>query len=317
MKIIVDVSVYVLNERLHQLIRNTAGDENTVIFARSQEEIINLGRDAQVFFGYCREETLPYLTHLKWIQSHSAGMDAQLYSALKNSDVVLTSVAGVYASHAAEHAFALLLGLTRDIKGAAVNSTQHEWRKPNQLIEISGMTLGIVGLGGFGIHMAKRGRGFDMRVIAADPYRRDKPDFVEELMTIELLPELMGRSDVVMIACPLTEETYHLINAENLALMKRTAYLINVARGKIVDEPALIEVLKAGKIAGAGLDVTEDEPLPNDSPLWDLDGVLLTPHTAGRSQHRVRRAAVFFCENLTRYLSGEPLKNIVDKQRGF
>ena len=317
MKIVVDVSVYVLDDRLHQLICNAAGDENTVVFARSQEEIIKTGGDAQVYFGYLREETLPYLTRLDWIQSHSAGMDAQLYPTLKNSDVVLTSVAGVYASHAAEHAFALLLGLTRDIKGAAVNHTQHEWRKPNQLIEICGLTLGIIGLGGFGIHMAKRGRGFDMRVIAVDPYRKDKPDLVDELMSIDCLPELMRRSDVIMIACPLTEETYHLINAENLALMKPTAYLINVARGKIVDEPALIEVLKAEKIAGAGLDVTEDEPLPNDSLLWDLDNVLLTPHTAGRSQHRVRRAAEFFCENLKRYLNGEPLKNIVDKQRGF
>ena len=317
MKIVVDVSVYVLDDRLHQLIRNAAGDENTVVFARSQEEVIEAGGDAQVYFGYLREETLPYLTRLDWIQSHSAGMDAQLYPALKNSDVILTSVAGVYASHAAEHAFALLLGLTRDIKGAAVNHTQHAWRKPNQLIEICGLTLGIIGLGGFGIHMAKRGRGFDMCVIAVDPYRKDKPDFVDELMTIERLPELMRRSDVVMIACPLTEETYHLINAENLALMKPNAYLINVARGKIVDEPALIEVLKGGKIAGAGLDVTEDEPLPKSSPLWDLDSVLLTPHTAGRSQHRVRRAAEFFCENLKRYVNGEPLKNIVDKQRGF
>lgn len=317
MKILVDVSVYVLDERLHQLIREAAGDQNTVVFARSQEEIIETGGNAQVYFGNCLEKTFPYLTQLKWIQSHSAGMDAQLYPALKNSEVVLTSVAGVYASHAAEHAFALLLGLTRDIKGAAVNHTQHEWRKPNQLIEIGGLTLGIIGLGGFGIQMAKRGRGFDMRVIAVDAYRKDKPDFVDELMPIDQLPALMRRSDVVMIACPLTEETHHLINADNLAVMKPTAYLINVARGKIVDERALIEILKAGKIAGVGLDVTEVEPLPKDSPLWDLEGVLLTPHVAGRSQHRVRRAAAFFCENLKRYLKGEPLKNIVDKQLGF
>ena len=317
MKILVDVSVYPLDERLRQLICDAAGDENTVVFTRSQEEIIKTGGDAQVYFGYCCEETLPYLTRLKWIQSHSAGMDAQLYPALKNSDVILTNVAGVYASHAAEHAFALLLGLTRDIKGASVNHTQHEWRKPNELIEIGGLTLGIIGLGGFGIHMAKRGGGFDMRVIAVDPYRKDKPDFVDELMPIDCLPELMRRSDVVMIACPLTEETYHLINADNLALMKPTAYLINVARGMIVDERALIEVLKAEKIAGAGLDVTEVEPLPKDSPLWDMDSVLLTPHTAGRSQHRVRRAVEFFCENLKRHLNGEPLENIVDKQLGF
>ena len=317
MKILVDVSVHSPDERTRQLICDACGDENNVIFPRSQEELIKTGGDAQVYFGYCREEAFPYLTRLEWIQSNSAGMDAQLYPALKNSDVILTNVAGVYASHAAEHAFALLLGLTREIKGAAINHTQHDWRRPKQLIEIGGLTLGIIGMGGFGIHMAKRGRGFDMRVIAVDPYRKDKPDLVDELMPIDCLPDLMRRSDVVMTACPLTEETYHLINAENLALMKPTAYLINVARGKIVDERALIEVLQAEKIAGAGLDVTEVEPLPKDSPLWDMDSVLLTPHTAGGSQHRSRRAAEFFCENLKRYINGEPLKNIVDKQIGF
>jgi phosphoglycerate dehydrogenase-like enzyme len=317
MKILVDISVHSLDEGTRHLISDAASDEIAVVFPRSQEEIIRTGGDAQVYYGYCCEETFQYLPRLKWIQSNSAGMDVQLYPALKNSDVVLTNVAGVYASHAAEHAFALLLALTREIKSAAVHHIQHEWRRPKQLIEIGGLTLGIVGMGGFGIHMAKRGRGFDMRVIAVDPYRRDKPDPVDELMPIDLLPDLMRRSDVVMIACPLTQETYHLINAENLSLMKPTAYLINVARGKIVDERALIEVLKAEKIAGAGLDVTEVEPLPKDSPLWDMHSVLLTPHTAGGSQHRSRRAAEFFCENLKRYINGEPLKNIVDKQLGF
>jgi phosphoglycerate dehydrogenase-like enzyme len=305
-----------LDKDLHQLIRNAAGDENTVVFPRSEEELIKQGADAEVFYGFCHEDLFPQLPNVKWIQSLSAGMDRHLYPALRESDVVLTNAAGMYASHAAEQAFALLLGLTRGIKHFALNQPKHEWRG-TQVIEIGGWTLGIIGMGGFGTHMATRGKGFDMYVIAVDAYRMDKPDTVDELMPIDQLPDLMRRSDVVMVGCPLTQETYHLINAENLTLMKPTAYLVNVARGPIIDEPALIDILEQGKIAGAGLDVTEVEPLAKNSPLWDLDNVIISPHVAGGSQHRPRRIIEFFCDNLRRYMNNEPLKNVVRKQLGF
>ena len=179
------------------------------------------------------------------------------------------------------------------------------------------MTIGIVGMGGIGRHMAQRARGFEMKVIGVDPFLKEKPDLCDELVGMDQLPDVMSRADVIVIACPLTEETLGLINVEKLAVMKPTAYFINIARGPIHDEPALIEVLQEKKIAGAGLDVMAVEPLPDDSPLWDLENVIITPHTGGFSQYRPRRTIELFCENLKRYRKGEPLKNMVRKKIGF
>lgn len=185
------------------------------------------------------------------------------------------------------------------------------------MIEIDGFKIGIVGMGGIGMQMAKRAKGFDMYVIGVDAYRTDKPDNVDELVGMDQLSNVMSQVDVVMIACPLTEETRGLINKDNLSVMQPTAFFINIARGPIVNEPDLIEILQTGKIAAAGLDVTEIEPLSADSPLWDFHNVIISPHSAGGSQHRARRITEFFLDNLERYLNGEELKNIVNKQLGF
>jgi phosphoglycerate dehydrogenase-like enzyme len=181
------------------------------------------------------------------------------------------------------------------------------------------MTLGVIGMGGFGIEMVKRAAGYDMEIIAVDPVRRDPPPGVSELKdnTVENIHDLLRRADVVMMACPRTKETYHLIGREELALMKESAYLINVTRGGIIDEDALSDALRAGQIAGAGIDVTEVEPLAPESPLWDAPNIILTPHRAGASQHRPRKVFEFFLAQLERYLKGEPVLNIVDKRKGY
>jgi len=306
-----------LAEDLQQMIRE-AMDGNTAIFPESEEALRKEGADAEIFYGFCHERIFQFLPSLKWIQSSSAGMDGHLYPALRDSGVLLTNAAGLYGSHVADQGFALLLSLTRGIHHFVRNQDQKIWGgSKSSMIEIGGFTIGIVGMGGIGQYMANRAKGFDMYVISVDAYRKDKPDVVDELMPIEQLPDLMRRSDVVMIACPLTDETRSLINAENLSQMKPTAYLINVARGPIVDELALIDVLQRGKISGAGLDVTEIEPLSQESPLWELDNVIITPHAAGGSQHRPRRTVEFFCQNLRRYFNKEPLQNLVDKRLGF
>lgn len=305
------------DEELNQIIRDAAGEENTVVFASSEEEYVREAADAEILFGGCSEELFKQMLNLKWIQSSSAGMDSTLHPALINSDVILTNAAGLYGSHVADQGFALLLALARGIDQFTRNQDQRKWGGGRPMIELGGFTIGIVGMGGIGQHMARRAKGFEMYVLSVDAYRTDKPDVVDELMPIDQLPNLMSRADVVMIACPLTDETRGLINAENLALMKPDAYFINVARGPIVDEAALIEVLKQRKIAAAGLDVTEIEPLPQDSPLWDMDNVILTPHAAGGSQHRPRRTIEFFCDNIRRYKAGEPLQNVVRKTLGF
>ena len=306
-----------LAEDLRQMIQEAA-DGHTAVFPESEEALREEGFDAEIFYGFCHERIFQFLSSLKWIQSSSAGMDKHLYPALRDSEVLLTNAAGLYGSHVADQGFALLLGLARGIHHFVHNQNQKIWGgSKSPMVEIGGLTIGIIGMGGIGQYMASRAKGFDMYVISVDAYRKDKPALVDELMPIEQLSDLMRRSDVVMIACPLTDETRGLINEENLVQMKPTAYLINVARGPIVNESALINVLQRRKIAGAGLDVTETEPLSEESPLWELDNVIITPHAAGGSQHRPRRTVEFFCQNLKRYFNKEPLKNLVDKRLGF
>ena len=303
-----------LLERLESIV----GDEHPFVTPSSREELIEEGKDVDIFYGYCSEDIFPHLPNIKWIQASSAGMDRHMYPAIRESDVILTNAAGLYATHVADQAFALLLGLARGIHDSVRNQDKHQWGGgKSPMIEIDGFKIGIVGMGGIGMQMAKRAKGFDMHVSAVDAYRTDKPDNVDELMPMDRLSDMMSRVDVVMIACPLTEETRGLINVDNLSVMQPTAFFINVARGPIVNEPDLIEILRAGKIAGAGLDVTEIEPLPEESPLWDFDNVIISPHSAGGSQHRMRRVTEFFLDNLERYLKGEELKNVVNKQLGF
>jgi len=246
-------------------------------------------------------------------------MEKFLFPAIiERDEVQISNVAGLYASQGAEHAWALLLALTRGIAESWDNQKAKKWGGGSN-IELSGTTLGLIGLGGFGIEMAKRAQGYNMTILAVDAVRTEKPEYVAELKpaTRENLHDLLRRSDVVMTACPLTQDTYHLISIEELAAMKRSAYLINVTRGGIIDEPALVTALQSGQIAGAGLDVTEKEPLAADSPLWDAPNLLLTPHRAGASQHRPRMIFEFFLQNLERYLRGEKPANLIDKRRGF
>ena len=329
-----------IDEELSAMIRQAAdrqaAGKNTVAVARTREELIAEAQDAEVLYGSLPEELWPLFSRLRWIQCQGAGVEKQLFPALVESDVILTNAKGIHAPYCAEHAFALLLGLTRGIALYTRDQAAHRWQA-RPLIEIGGWTLGIIGLGGSGREMAQRGKGFNMRVLGLDPYCPDPPPHVDELLpageapgaglpadglsadglSADGLSDLLRRSDVVMLACPHTPETHHLIDARALGLMKPTAYLISVTRGGVVDEGALIDALREGRIAGAGLDVYEVEPLPEDSPLWDMENVILTPHAAGRSQNRPRPTVELFCDNLRRYQEGRPLRNVVDKKLGF
>lgn len=290
-----------------------------VACATDDETALANAPGCQVIMGFFKPEVCAATDQLRWVQSFSAGMDKFLFPAIAaREEVAISNMAGLYAPQGGEHAWALLLALTRGIAEAVRSNDQRQWRG-GSTVELTGKTLGIVGMGGFGIEMAKRAAGYDMRVIAIDPMRTEPPPGVDELRTYsrDNLCDLLSRSDVVMLACPLTDETYHLIGRAELAQMKKEAYLINVTRGGIIDEEALVEALQSGQIAGAGLDVVEQEPLTSASPLWDAPNLILTPHRAGASQHRPRKIFEFFCAQLERYLKGEQPLNIVDKQRGF
>jgi len=289
-----------------------------VVRAENEEEAVGLGEDAEVLLGHFPRPVFLGAPQLRWIQSFSAGLDKFLFPEAVESDVILTNMAGVYANQGAEHAWALLLALTRGIPHFVRHQDRREW-KSTQSVVLRGGVLGIIGLGGFGIEMARRAIGYDMTVLALDPVRTDRPEYVAELRppTRDALYDLLRRSDAVMLGCPKTPETIDLIDGGAFRAMKPTAYLINVTRGGIINEDALLEALRDGRIAGAGLDVFDQEPLPPDSPLWDLENLIITTHLAGQSQHRPRMVFEFFRDNLTRYAAGEPLLNVVDKRRGF
>ena len=299
-----------------QQIASEHGDHD-VLHAGSEAEAISLVEEAEVLLGLFPPAVCAIASKLRWIQSHSAGMDNFLFPEIIERDVIVTNMAGLYASQGGEHAWALLLSLARGIPYTIGPGGKNAWQMP--AIELTGGTLGIIGLGGFGMEMVKRAPGYDMTILALDPVRQDRPADVAELKppTRENLHNLLRRSDAVMIACPKIPETYHLIGEEELVVMKKTAYLVNVTRGGIIDEDALTNALKNGEIAGAGLDVAEAEPVPPGSPLWEAPNLIITPHRAGASQHRPRKTFEFFCENLRCYLKGEELRNVVGKKRGF
>jgi phosphoglycerate dehydrogenase-like enzyme len=214
---------------------------------------------------------------------------------------------------------ALILSFSRAINILIRRQMDEIWESRANLpaTEIADQTLGIIGLGGIGLEVAKRADAFGMRILAVDPVQTQKPDYIEHLWRMDKFHDMLKESDFVAICCPLTPKTKHMVGEEEFMCMKPTAYLINIARGGIVDQEALIKALTAKEIAGAGIDVTEPEPLPKGNPLWQMENVIITPHIAGQSPYSGRRLMKLLCENLRRFTAGEPLLNTVDKKLGY
>jgi len=272
--------------------------------------------DVLVVSGLWKNELALRAGKLKFIQSISAGTDQYDQALLRERGIRLASAAGVNAFAVAEHAMALMLALVRRLPEARDNQQAGRWRGMISEIgaredQLTGKTLLIVGLGRIGSRLARLAKAFDMRVVAT---RRDvsstvTPD-VDAVYRHDQLHEVLGQADVVALTCPLTPATENLIDAAALAAMKPTAHLINVARGRVVNESALIDALQQRRIAAAGLDVTREEPLPASSPLWAMPQVLLTPHTAGETQRYEDAVIDILLENLDRLWRGEAvLKN--------
>jgi phosphoglycerate dehydrogenase-like enzyme len=235
------------------------------------------------------------------------------------SPVLLTNSAGVYAVPMADHVLAMMLYFSRRFHVLGRNQFQHTWTDWNERRgdELNEKTVGIIGLGGIGQEIARRAKGFGMRVLATRKRPALPAEFTDEVRGIDALPWLLWEADYVVLCPPLTTITSQMIGERELAMMKPSAYLFNVGRGGLIDEPALIRALEQGVLAGAGLDVFEQEPLPADSPLWGLPNVLVTPHDAGSSPRSHERFLNLFLENLRRYLTREPLLNVVNKTEGY
>ena len=288
--------------------------------ASNRDEILREISDAEVVFGGITREAFLAAKRLKWIQNTGAGVDRLAPIAeLAESDVIVTNTRGAHAATIAEHAFGLLISLTRNLPQIFQAQQDHDWnvRFDNPMVGLTGMTLGMVGLGNIGRAIAKRGHAFDMNVIAVDAHEALQPDYVTELRLSDGLDDLLRRSDVVAVTTPRTPKTEGLLGEQQLGLMKPTSYLLVVSRGGIVDEDALAQMLREGRLAGAGLDVTATEPLPENSPLWDTPNLLITPHCSGGSAFTSANVMAIFRENLRRYLAGEPLTNLVDLKLGY
>jgi D-3-phosphoglycerate dehydrogenase len=253
---------------------------------------------------------------LKWIQSSAAGLDHCLVAPVIASEIVVTSASGLFADQVAEHTMALLLGTLRNMATFYRAAQIKEFiRRPTQ--DLKGKTVGIVGLGGNGRRIAEVLKPFQVSIVATDVFPHDRPDVVDQLWPAEALDRLLSSSDIVILTLPLTDATVKLIGAPELARIKRGAIVVNVARGGVVDEAALVEALQTGRVSAAALDVVEVEPLPRTSPLWNLPKVTITPHVAAQAADRVDLTTRFFCENLRRFSGGEKLMNLVDKTLGF
>ncbi|MGJ6979236.1 D-2-hydroxyacid dehydrogenase [Aestuariimicrobium soli] len=258
---------------------------------------------------------LDALPRLTWQHSWAAGPDSYVNDDLRTSGVVLTSAVGNGAVPLAEHAMLLMLMLNRDALRWVDNQRAHRWERFSHG-ELAGLTLGIVGLGHSGADLARKAKAFHMRVIAT----RRRPELsgdVDEVRGADQLPWLLAESDVVVVTAPLTDETRCMFGVEQFRAMKPTATWICFSRGGIADDDALLQALREGWIAGAGIDAHGVEPLPADSPFWDAPNTIITPHNGATSHQTPRRGVEIFLENVRRHVAGEALVNIVDLDAGY
>ncbi|HEU5317980.1 MAG TPA: D-2-hydroxyacid dehydrogenase [Chloroflexota bacterium] len=305
-----------LSDRLPELQRAAPALE-LVTYADARDALAK-APSADAFYGTTTPEMLAAAPNLRWIQVGSAGVENVLFPELIASDVTLTNAKVIYGSHLADHLMAFILAFNRNLPHLFRKQQEGVWESRSNMraMEMAGETLLIVGLGGTGLALAKRAAAFDMRILAVTRSPKPETPGVERVVPTADLHALLPEADHVALCCALTPETYHLFSDEEFALMKSTAYVHNVTRGGVIDHDALLRALQVGQIAGAGLDVTEPEPLPPGHPLWTLPNVLITPHSSGHSPHSGERMFDLLKENLRRFAAGEPLLNVVDKQVG-
>ncbi|MGI9466516.1 MAG: D-2-hydroxyacid dehydrogenase [Rubripirellula sp.] len=312
------VLCYPVEERHVAQIQDAAPEWEVV--NAGQERIDELLPTADIFIGHAKVpvnwDRVLESGKLKWIQSSAAGLDHCLVPGVIQSDILVSSASGLFAPQVAEQTFSLLFGLLRRAPLFFRAEQKREFiRLPTD--DLRGKTVGIVGMGGNGRMLARMLKPWDIKLVATDYFPVDPPAELDELWSTDRLDDLLGLSDIVLLTLPLNVHTHGLFDSQRLNRMRSGALLINVARGAVVVEDALVRVLESGHLAGAGLDVTEVEPLSPDSLLWDDPKVMISPHVGAQSARRIDDTTDFACVNLSRYLSGELPYNRVDKVLGF
>jgi phosphoglycerate dehydrogenase-like enzyme len=296
-------------------------DNVEVIVAGSVSEAMQHASDVDAIIGFCDAELIEAAAKLVWVQIYWAGAESCLsVERVGSSDVLMTNMQKMSSPVIAEHAIAMMMSLARQVPQFVRSMPTDDRQSLNEIVAgmtpIAGKTLLVAGLGGIGTEAARLGAALGMRVYGTRNSSREGPEFVEYVGLSHELHELAAQADVIVNALPLTPGTKDLFGAEFFAAVKPGAIFINVGRGQTVVTAELLAALEAGRISGAGLDVTEPEPLPADSPLWQRDDVIITPHVAGRGGERERHT-VLLIENLQRYIAGDRLLNVVDPKKGY
>lgn len=314
------VMATLLNDQFLKELRTDFPDV-TFVEAPSVEEQERHIKDADVFFGWPPREVFLAAERLCWMHCPGTGIDRiASIPELIESDVILTNARGPHANPMADHVFCMILTFAHCAREFWEDQQAHRWdgdKYRSSFLELSGQTMGILALGDIGMAVARRANGFGMVVHAVDIRSIPTPPGVKAVWGPERLDDLLKISDWFVVTAPLTSETKGLIDRRRIELMKPSAHIIVISRGGIVDEAALIDALRSGQIAGAGLDALAPEPLSPDSPLWDMDNVILTPHASALTPEMWEGRRQIFKENLRRFLANEPFLYVCDKQAGF
>jgi len=318
------VTTFPFTTESQKLLREAAASEAVVV--TTADELFAHLSDAEIVCSYfIPHDWRTLATKLRWLQFPGAGVDSLATTGLldANSGVIVTTAAGIHAETISEYVFGSMLMFNWNWPQMVRLQDNHVWARSATWYhlggrELAGQTLGIIGLGHIGRRIAQLAQAFGMRVIGMrrSIIGEQEPD-IDQFFLPEQLHELLRLCDYVVISVPLTRETEKLIGEDELRIMRKNAYLVNIARGRVIDEQALIRALREGWIAGAGLDVTEEEPLPSESPLYSMPNVILTPHISGNSAHYDTRLAALFADNLKRYRSGQQLQNQYEPSRGY
>ncbi|MGE3268008.1 MAG: D-2-hydroxyacid dehydrogenase [Chloroflexota bacterium] len=292
-----------------------------LVVAENRDEVLDQIGDADGVFGAVNAMEFAAAEQLRWVQAGSAGVEWlwDVPALQARDDVVVTNMRSAHAATIADHLYAMLLNFTRCLPAFADLQSRGEWGRGQVpgLTALKGRTMGIVGFGNIGRAIARRADGFEMSVLAVDAHPGEPAHGVAEVWPLSRLDEMCSQIDVLAISAPITPQTRGMIGPKQIELLRPGAYVMVMSRGNIVDEPALIKALESGHVAAAGLDVTHEEPLPADDPLWKAPNCIVTPHTSAMSPLTMDLVWQIFEENLGRFERGEPLMNVVDKRLGY
>ncbi|PCL91008.1 D-2-hydroxyacid dehydrogenase [Paenibacillus lautus] len=313
------VAIHDLTAEQQQKIKEIAPDYDLLV-TKAKELTGSIVRNAEIMIGWSRsmqDEVLSADSKLKWIQAWSAGVDKMPLRELEGKGIQLTNASGVHSVPITEHIFAMILAFNRNLHLAIRQQSNNKWDTSGTFTELAGKTIVIVGVGQIGSHTARVAQAFGMRTVGVRNSGKSDPN-VESMYKVDQLDEALAQGDYIVNILPLTDETRGLFNTARFSAMKDSAFFVNVGRGQTVVTADMVQALQSGALAGAGLDVFEEEPLPADHPLWNLDNVIMTPHMAGDTDRYGERAVDIFLENLKHYVNGEPLsRNVIDYSKSY